>query len=71
MHDGFDVAYAVDHGNGGDDNLLLSLHYEGTMEWNSTFLLWARNDSVAHKIPQNQLQIGFKTYGKGHELSIL
>ena len=69
--DGEVVATSVDDGNGDDDNLSLSLLYQAKMEVDSTFEVVAQAWTKAHRIPEKQLQIGYKTYGKGLELTLL
>ena len=69
--DGEVVATSVDDGNGNDDNLSLSLLYQAKMDVDSTFEVVAQAWSKAHRIPEKQLQIGYKTYGKGLELTLL
>ena len=65
------VASSVDDGNGDDDNLSLSLLYQAKMDVDSTFEVVAQAWTHAHRIPKKRLQIGYKTYGKGLDLTLL
>ena len=65
------VASSVDHGNRKWDNLSFALQYKAKMEAASTFEVVAEAYTVAHRILEKQLQIGYKTYGEGLELTLL
>ena len=65
------VATSVDDGNGDDDNLSLSLLYQAKMDCDSHFEVVGQAYTRAHRIPESQLQIGYKTYGPGLELTLL
>ena len=71
VQDGKVVASSVDHGNKKWDNLSFALQYKAKMEAASTFEVVAQAYSMAHRIQENQLQIGYKTYGEGLELTLL
>ena len=71
VQDGQVVASSVDHGNKQWDNLSMALLYQGIVEADSTFEVVAQVNSFAHRIPESQLQIGYKTYGAGLELTLL
>ena len=71
VQDGLVVASSVDHGNKQWDNLSMALLYQARMEADSTFEVVAQVKSFAHRIPESQLQIGYKTYGEGLELTLL
>ena len=76
---GVRIVSAVDDGNEGpqsngnpnDDNLSLSLLYKQYFASETTLYLYAKAVGVpAHYVPQHQLQIGYKTYGSGHEMTV-
>ena len=69
VKDGLRVSHAVDDGNGGDDNASLSLLYKEKMTQTSTFHVWSQAFTEDISILSNHLQIGYKTYGRGHYLS--
>ena len=71
VQDGEVVASSVDHGNKKWDNLSFALQYKAKMEAASTFEVVAQAYSIAHRIQESQLQIGYKTYGEGLELTLL
>ena len=66
------VAKAVDDGNGGDDNLSLSLHYKEKVPRNGN--LYKSEYCVKaevkkdHVILSKQLQIGYRFYSTSHHL---
>ena len=69
---GYVVATSVDDGKiGNDDNLSLALLYKAKMDYDSYFKVVADSFSEDHYIPHKQLQIGYKTYGQGLELTLL
>ena len=65
------VAQSIDDGDGNDDNASVALLYKTVMTQNSTFRIMAQAGSHIRKIPATQLQIGYKTYGPGHDLTVL
>ena len=71
------VAFSVDDGNwvmeapdANDDNLSLSLFYKGQVDYDCEYQLFAKALPFTHKIKEDQLQISYKTYGVGHELTV-
>ena len=71
--DGEQVVASVDDGETrNDDNASLSLIYKGkARDQGSSFVLKAEGSSGNRVIPATQMQIGYKTYGPGHMLSVL
>ena len=70
------VAKAVDDGDGGDDNLSLSLHYKEKVPSSGSFFPKTEYCVKAyvyedHVIPKKQLQIGYRFYDAGHNLRTL
>ena len=53
------------------DNLSMALLYQAKMDTDSTFDVVAEVFSRTHRIPASQLQISYKTYGEGLELTLL
>ena len=70
VKDGERVSNAVDDGNGGDDNASLSLLYKEKMNQTSTFHVWSKAYTEDIRILPKHLQIGYKTYGSGHDLTV-
>ena len=70
VQDGEVVASSVDHGKK-EDNLSMALQYKAKLDAASTFEVVARGYSMPHRIRESQLQIGYKTYGEGLELTLL
>ena len=70
VQDGEVVASSVDHGRN-EDNLSMALQYKAKMDAASTFHVVARGYEMTHRIREDQLQIGYKTYGEGLELTLL
>ena len=72
VQDGQVVATSVDKTNKSDaDNLSMALLYQAKMDTDSTFEVVAQTFTRTHRIPESQLQIGYKTYGQGLELTLL
>ena len=71
--DGKKVAAAVDDSETkGDDNASLTLIYKAkAREGGSNFELKAQGSTANRVIPATQMQVGYKTYGPGHMLSVL
>ena len=71
--DGQRVVASVDDGETrNDDNASLSLMYKGKVgEEGGKFELKAEGSTANRIIPPTQMQIGYKTYGPGHMLSVL
>ena len=70
--DGQVVATSCDRtAEGNADNLSLALLYQAKMDKDSTFEVVAQAHARTHYIPESQLQIEFKTYGEGLELTLL
>ena len=65
------MAQSIDDGDGGDDNASAALLFKKTMTQASNFEVKMAGGSHERKIPATQLQIGYKTYGSGYELTIL
>jgi len=65
------VATSIDDGDGKDDNASVAMLFKRTMTQNSTFKIKVAGGSGVRKIPRTQLQIGYKTYGAGHDLTVL
>ena len=66
------VASVDDSETRNDDNASLSLIYKTKAgEEGSKFELKAEGSTANRIIPPSQMQIGYKTYGPGHELSVL
>ena len=61
------------NGNQNDDNLSLSLLYKEKVLVDTTFSLYVTesnlNNGQKKAIPAHQLQVGYKTYGIGHDLN--
>ena len=72
VQDGQVVATSVDktdHGNA--DNLSVTLLYQAKVDIDSTFEVVAQVTGTTHRVPESQLQIAYKTYGEGLELTLL
>ena len=71
--DGKQVAASVDDSETrNDDNASLSLIYKAKAgDEGSKFVLKAEGSTANRIIPRHQMQIGYKTYGPGHELTVL
>jgi len=71
--DGKKVAASVDDSETkGDDNASLTLIYKAkAREGGSNFELKAQGSTANRVIPATQMQVGYKTYGPGHMLSVL
>ena len=70
--DGRPVVTSVDDGDSRtDDNSSLALHYKTKVGRGTTcFALKARATRSDREIPVSQLQVGYKVYGPGHDLTI-
>ena len=69
--DGRKVVTSIDDGDkGSDDNSSLALHYKTQVRDRTCFALKAKATWRDREIPASQLQVGYKTYGRGHELSM-
>ena len=73
VQDGQVVAMSVDKTNHGvsADNLSVALLYQAKVDTDSTFEVVAKVFYRTHRIPASQLQISYKTYGEGLELTLL
>ena len=60
-----------DDGSGDDDNVSVSLLFKEKVAQDSQFQIKAWVSSYNRHIPPTQLQIGYKTYGSGLDLTIL
>ena len=65
------MATSIDDGDGKDDNASVAMLFKRTMTQNSTFKVKVAGGSHVRRIPATQLQIGYKTYGAGHDLTVL
>ena len=65
------MATSIDDGDGGDDNASAGLLFKKTMTNASNFEVKMAGGSHERKIPRTQLQIGYKTFGSGYELTML
>ena len=66
--DGEEVAISWDDGNNDDDNVSVSLLFKEKVTQYSHFQVKAWASSWNRQIPPTHLQIGYKTYGSGHDL---
>ena len=72
VQDGQVVATSVDKAHQGNaDNLSMALLYQAKVDTDSTFEVVAQVITRTHRIPESQLQISYKTYGEGLELTLL
>ena len=66
------VATSVDKSDRANaDNLSVALLYQAKVDTDSTFEVVAQVFHRTHRIPESQLQISYKTYGEGLELTLL
>ena len=65
------MAQSIDDGDGKDDNASAGLLFKKTMTQDSNFEIKLAGGSHERKIPRTQLQVGYKTYGSGYELTVL
>ena len=61
------VVRSNDDGDGGDDNLIVSLNYRGrSMTEDVVYRLVAKPSAYDHDITPRHFQMGYTTYGVGH-----
>ena len=72
VQDGQVVATSVDKSDKSNaDNLSVALLYQAKVDTDSTFEVVATVFARSHFVPESQLQIAYKTYGEGLELTLL